>query len=144
MVLPDDDSLKPAFYQGLVEGVQVCGLLLDEVLQFVDAGNLCVSGGSVNRTFFSLFPEFEDLVGNLIIGFKVNSERAVQFRKWVNQIAKDYTIKGWVMDDERLKRGMYLTEKYFDEQLERIFFTYSYAWLFPFFKSTCFRAFVGI
>ena len=71
MVLPDDDSLKPAFYQGLVEGVQVCGLLLDEVLQFVDAGNLCVSGGSVNRTFFSLFPEFEDLVGNLIIGLFV-------------------------------------------------------------------------
>ena len=56
----------------------------------------------------------------IAIGFKVNSERAVQFRKWVNQIAKDYTIKGWVMDDEWLKRGTYLTEKYFDEQLERI------------------------
>jgi hypothetical protein len=56
----------------------------------------------------------------IAVGFKVNSERAVQFRKWVNQIAKDYTIKGWVMDDERLKRGAYLTEKYFDEQLERI------------------------
>ena len=56
----------------------------------------------------------------IAIGFRVNSERAVQFRKWVNQIAKDYTIKGWVMDDERLKRGTYLTEKYFDEQLERI------------------------
>ncbi len=41
----------------------------------------------------------------IAVGFKVNSERAVQFRKWVNQIAKDYTIKGWVMDDERLKRG---------------------------------------
>ena len=54
------------------------------------------------------------------VGFKVNSERAVQFRKWVNQIAKDYTIKSGVMDDERLKRGTYLTEKYFDEQLERI------------------------
>lgn len=54
------------------------------------------------------------------VGFKVNSERAVQFRKWVNQIAKDYTIKGWVMDVERIKRGTYLTEKYFDEQLERI------------------------
>ena len=39
------------------------------------------------------------------VGFKVNSERAVQFRKWVNHIAKEYTIKGWVMDDERLKRG---------------------------------------
>ena len=56
----------------------------------------------------------------IAVGFKVNSERAVQFRKWVNQIAKDYTIKGWVMDDERLKRGTYLTEKYFDERLERI------------------------
>ena len=56
----------------------------------------------------------------IAVGFKVNSERAVQFRKLVNQIAKDYTIKGWVMDDERLKRGTYLTEKYFDEQLERI------------------------
>ena len=56
----------------------------------------------------------------IAVGFKVNSERAVQFRKWVNQIAQDYTIKGWVMDDERLKRGTYLTEKYFDEQLERI------------------------
>ena len=56
----------------------------------------------------------------IAVGFKVNSERAVQFRKWVHQIAKDYTLKGWVMDDERLKRGTYLTEKYFDEQLERI------------------------
>lgn len=56
----------------------------------------------------------------IAVGFKVNSWRAIQFRKWVNQIAKDYTIKGWVMDVERLKRGTYLTEKYFDEQLERI------------------------
>ena len=56
----------------------------------------------------------------IAVGFKVNSERAVQFRKWVNQIAKEYTIKGWAMDDERLKRGTYLTDKYFDEQLEKI------------------------
>lgn len=56
----------------------------------------------------------------IAVGFKVNSERAVQFRKWVNQIAKEYTIKGWVMDDERLKQGTYLTDKYFDEQLERV------------------------
>ena len=38
----------------------------------------------------------------IAVGFKVNSERAVQFRKWVNQVAREYTIKGWVMDDERL------------------------------------------
>lgn len=56
----------------------------------------------------------------IAVGFKVNSEKAVQFRKWVNAIAKEYTIKGWVMDSERLKRGTFLTDKYFDEQLERI------------------------
>ncbi len=56
----------------------------------------------------------------IAVGFKVNSERAVQFRKWVNQIAAEYTIKGWVMDDERLKQGTYLTDKYFEEQLERV------------------------
>ena len=56
----------------------------------------------------------------IAVGFKVNSERAVQFRKWVNQIASEYTIKGWVMDDERLIRGTYLTDKYFEEQLERV------------------------
>lgn len=39
----------------------------------------------------------------IAVGFKVNKERAVQFRKWANSIVKDYTIKGWVMDDERLK-----------------------------------------
>ena len=57
----------------------------------------------------------------IAIGFKVDNERAVQFRKWANQIVKDYTIKGWVMDDDRLKHGgSVLTEKYFEEQLERI------------------------
>jgi hypothetical protein len=56
----------------------------------------------------------------IAVGFKVNSERAVQFRKWVNEIAMSYTIKGWAMDDERLKRGTTLTDKYFKEQLEKI------------------------
>jgi len=53
----------------------------------------------------------------IAVGFKVNSEKAVQFRKWVNTIAKEYTIKGWVMDVERLKRGTLLTDKYFEEVL---------------------------
>ena len=57
----------------------------------------------------------------IAVGFKVNSERAVQFRKWVNEIAVTYTIKGWVMDDERLKKGgTILTKQYFEEQLEKI------------------------
>lgn len=57
----------------------------------------------------------------IAVGFKVNNERAIQFRKWANAIVKDYTIQGWVMDDERLKNGgSVLTEKYFEHLLERI------------------------
>jgi len=55
----------------------------------------------------------------IAVGFKVNSVRAVQFRKWVNKIAKDYTIQGWVMDKERLLQGgSVLTNEYFDYLLE--------------------------
>lgn len=57
----------------------------------------------------------------IAVGFKINSDRAVQFRKWVNKIAKDFTIQGWVMDDERLKNGgSVLTEKYYEKLLEKI------------------------
>ncbi len=57
----------------------------------------------------------------IAVGFKVNNERAVLFRKWANSIVKDYTIKGWVMDDERLKNGgSVLTVEYFDHLLEQI------------------------
>ena len=57
----------------------------------------------------------------IAVGFKVNSERAVQFRKWINQIAKDYTIQGWVLDSDRLKNGgSILTKDYFKRLLEEI------------------------
>ncbi len=56
----------------------------------------------------------------IAVGFKVNNERAVQFRKWANQIVKDYTIQGWTMDKERLKKGHMFTDEYFDRQLQYI------------------------
>ncbi len=57
----------------------------------------------------------------IAVGYKVNSERAVQFRKWATTIIKEYTIKAYVMDDERIKSGgTILTDQYFEEQLERI------------------------
>jgi hypothetical protein len=57
----------------------------------------------------------------IAVGFKVNNQRAVRFRVWANQIVEQYTIKGWVMDAERLKNGgSTLTDRYFDEQLEKI------------------------
>ncbi len=55
------------------------------------------------------------------VGYKVNSERAVQFRKWATTIVESFTIKGFAMDDERLKNdGSVLTKQYFEEQLQRI------------------------
>ena len=57
----------------------------------------------------------------IAVGYKVNSERAIQFRKWATQIVQEFTIKGFAMDDERLKNdGTILGKKYFEEQLQRI------------------------
>ncbi len=57
----------------------------------------------------------------IAVGYKVNSERAVQFRKWATTIIESFTIKGFAMDDERLKSdGSMLTKQYFEEQLQRI------------------------
>lgn len=57
----------------------------------------------------------------IAVGYKVNSERAVQFRKWATSIIKEYTIKAYAMDDDRIKNdGSILGKKYFEEQLQRI------------------------
>lgn len=57
----------------------------------------------------------------IAIGFKIENERAVQFRKWATQIVKDYTIQGWTMDADRLKQGgSILDNDFFERQLEKI------------------------
>jgi hypothetical protein len=57
----------------------------------------------------------------IAVGYKVNSERAVQFRKWATGIIDKFTIEAYVMDDERIKAGgSILTDQYFEEQLERV------------------------
>lgn len=62
-----------------------------------------------------------NLSATIAVGYKVNSERAVQFRKWATGIIESFTIKGFAMDDERLKNeGSILTKQYFEEQLQRI------------------------
>lgn len=64
--------------------------------------------------------EHYNLHAIIAVGFKIENERAVQFRKWANRIVKDYTIQGWVMDVERLKQGGNLTDEFFERQLEKI------------------------
>ena len=62
-----------------------------------------------------------NLSATIAVGYKVNSERAVQFRKWATRVVEEFTIKGFAMDDERLKRGgSLLSDRYFEEQLQRV------------------------
>lgn len=71
-------------------------------------------GKSYNTKHYSL-------AAIIAVGYKVNSERAVQFRKWATAIVESFTIKGFAMDDERLKNdGSILSKQYFEEQLQRI------------------------
>ncbi len=84
--------------------------------------------GSVIRTFRitaadgkSYSTQHYNLAAIIAVGYKVNSERAVQFRKWATAIVESFAIKGYAMDDERLKNdGSILSKKYFEEQLQRI------------------------
>ena len=61
-----------------------------------------------------------DLRVIIALGFKIDNEKAIAFRKWANQIVTEYTIKGWVMDDQRLKDGTPIADRYFDHLLEKI------------------------
>lgn len=54
------------------------------------------------------------------VGYRVNSHRATEFRKWATEILHEYIIKGFAMDDERLKQIRHFGQDYFDEMLERI------------------------
>lgn len=64
--------------------------------------------------------KFYNLDAIISVGYRVNSSRATQFRIWATQLLKEYIIKGFAMDDERLKNGRYFGQNYFRELLERV------------------------
>lgn len=64
--------------------------------------------------------DFYNLDAIIAVGYRVNSREATQFRIWATQVLREYLIKGFVMDDERLKQGKHFGKDYFDELLERI------------------------
>ena len=64
--------------------------------------------------------KYYNLDAIIAVGFKVNSKRAVDFRLWAINILKNYTIKGYALDKDRLKNGSFLNENYFDELLQEI------------------------
>jgi hypothetical protein len=95
------------------------------IKKILDDGEL--SSGAVIKDFFitaadgkSYNTKHYNLQMIIAVGFKVNNERAVRFRKWAGQIVKDYTIQGWTMDVDRLKKGHMFTDAYFERQLEQI------------------------
>ena len=64
--------------------------------------------------------KYYNLDAIIAVGFKVNSKIAVDFRLWAINILKNYTIKGYALDKDRLKNGSFLNENYFDELLQEI------------------------
>ena len=64
--------------------------------------------------------KYYNLDAIIAVGFKVNSKRAIEFRLWAINVLKQYSIKGYILDKERLKNGTFLNENYFDELLQEI------------------------
>ncbi len=64
--------------------------------------------------------KFYNLEAVIAVGFRTNSERAIVFRQWANSVLKDFSIRGYVIDNERLKNGIFLNEEYFDHLIEEI------------------------
>jgi hypothetical protein len=95
------------------------------IKKILDDGEL--SPDAVIKKYFITAADGKDYETNhynlqmiIAVGFKVNNDRAVRFRKWAGQIVKDYTIQGWTMDVDRLKKGHMFTDEYFERQLQRI------------------------
>lgn len=96
---------------------------INEHLKNIFADGELVEGAPVIRNFRITASDGKNydtkhynLQAIIAVGFKVNNPRAVQFRKWAGQIVKDYTIQGWTMDVERLKKGHLFTDEYFERQ----------------------------
>ncbi len=64
--------------------------------------------------------EFYNLEAIIAVGFRVNSQKATQFRQWAMGVLKDFAIRGYVLDKERLKNGSFFNKAYFDNLLEEI------------------------
>lgn len=65
-------------------------------------------------------PLFYNLDAIIAVGYRVNSYQATQFRIWATSVLKEFVIKGYALDDERLKQGKHFGKDYFDDLLERI------------------------
>jgi hypothetical protein len=86
-------------------------LVADSVISFLET---TAADGKIYKT------KYYNLDAIIAVGYRVNSYQATQFRIWATKTLKEFIIKGFVLDDERLKQGKRFGKDYFDELLERI------------------------
>ncbi len=103
------EHLKNIFNDGELEKKMVC----QEFRHTTEHG--AIKGKTQTK-----FVKYYSLKAVLSVGYRVNSSRAIEFRKWATKVLHEYVIKGFVMDDERLKQIKHFGKDYFDEMLERI------------------------
>lgn len=70
--------------------------------------------------------KYYNLDAIIAVGFKINSKRAIEFRLWAINILKQYSIKGYILDKERLKNGTFLNENYFDDLIIKRFLGFNH------------------
>ena len=97
------EHLKNIFKEGELDGFSVCR----------DFRHTAPDGKNYNTKFYNLR-------AITAVGYRVNSQEAMAFRQWATEVLHEYIIKGFVMDDERLKQVQHFGQDYFDEMLERI------------------------
>ena len=97
------DHLKNIFHEGELDEDSVCR----------DFRHTAEDGKSYNTKYYNL-------KAITAVGYRVNSHRATEFRKWATDVLHEYIVKGFAMDDERLKQMKHFGQDYFDEMLERI------------------------
>lgn len=101
--------LKNIFETGELNEKVVCSIL-----------ELPTQHGAIKGKMQNIKTKLYNLDAILSVGYRVNSMQATQFRIWASKILKEYIIKGFTMDDERLKNGKYFGKDYFRELLERV------------------------
>ena len=86
----------------------------------LDEKSVCAKFARTASDGKTYHPKFYSLEAIIAVGFRTDSERAVQFRRWANRVLKLFSVRGYVLDRERMENGAFLSENYFEHLLEEI------------------------
>lgn len=86
----------------------------------LDENSVCAKFARTASDGKTYHPKFYSLEAIIAVGFRTDSERAVQFRRWANRVLKLFSVRGYVLDRERMENGAFLSEDYFEHLLEEI------------------------